>query len=335
MSPTSYLCSTPRCNIRHRLCSMQPPKPPSCLSAVKKSFVSVVLAALTLAAGCARGGGAETASPPPPREIAITIDDGPIVRPFTYPGLYERALVVDSLTRAARRFGAPLTLFVIGDQVGSPEQDSLLRRWTAAGAALANHTQTHRDLGTLSPEDGVREIEDGQRAVAPFARERGQTLRYFRYPLLSEGTTDAQRAAYDGVLRRLGLRNAPVSISNDDWSFDARYADLEAKQDWAARYEVGQAYLQHLREAVALWDRTGREITGGRPVRHVMLLHANRINRDHLGQILAMLRADGFRFVSLDHALADPVYSEPTTWRSANGVSRLEQIKQTRRMAGQ
>ena len=293
--------------------------------------MSAAVLLLTLAAGCTRGG--QAAAPEPPREIAITIDDGPIVRPLSYPGLFERAIVVDSLIGAARRFGVPLTLFVIGDQLGTPAQDSLLRRWTAAGVEIANHTMTHADMGTLAPGDGVREIEDAQRVIAPFAR--GQRLRFFRYPLLSEGTTDAQRTAYDGALARLGLRAAPVSISNDDWSFDARYADLEAKQDWAARYEVGQAYLQHLREAVALWDRTGRELTGGRPVRHVLLLHANRINRDHMGQILAMLRADGFRFVSLDHALADPVYSEPTTWRSANGVSRLEQIKQTRRMAGQ
>ena len=292
-----------------------------------------ILALAVLAPACSRAQAPPTAAPDV-REIAVTIDDGPIVRPFTYPGLFERAAVVDSLTGAAARFGAPLTLFVIGDQLGRPDQDSLLRRWTAAGVALANHSFSHPDFNALAPEAGVAEIDRAQAAIAPFARERGQTLRFFRYPLLSEGTTEGQRTAYAAALARNGLRNAPVSISNDDWTYDARYSALEASQDWAARYEVGQAYLQHIRAAVAHWDRTGRALTGGRPVRHVLLLHANRINRDHIGQILAMLRADGFRFVTLERALGDPIYAEPVSWRSPHGVSRLEEIKQSRMAAG-
>ncbi len=306
-------------------------KKPLSLAVLPLLALAVLAPACTRAQAPSGGGGA---SAPEVREIAITIDDGPIVRPFTYPGLFERAIVVDSLTAAARRFGAPLTLFVIGDQLGRADQDSLLRRWTAAGVEIANHSFSHPDFNTLAPDAGVREIDAAQAAIAPFARERGQRLRFFRYPLLSEGTTDAQRSTYAAALARHGLRNAPVSISNDDWTYDTRYSDLEAKQDWPARYEVGQAYLRHIREAVAHWDRTGRELTGGRPVRHILLLHANRINRDHLGQILAMLRADGFRFVSLERALADPIYAEPVTWHSPNGVSRLEAVKQSRMQAG-
>ena len=62
----------------------------------------------------------------------------------------------------------------------------------------------------------------------------------------------------------------------------------------------------------------------------MLLLHANRVNRDYLGQILAMLKAEGYRFVSLDEAYRDPIYREAESWVSPNGVSFLEQVKQTR-----
>ena len=62
--------------------------------------------------------------------------------------------------------------------------------------------------------------------------------------------------------------------------------------------------MQHAREV-------GRE-RFGREVRHVLLLHANRLNADHLDRLLEILARDGARFVPLETALADPIYAETT-----------------------
>jgi len=88
--------------------------------------------------------------------------------------------------------------------------------------------------------------------------------------------------------------------------------------------------MQHIREAIALWERTADELTG-RNIRHVMLLHANRINRDYLGQILDELQSAGYTFITLDRAYQDPIYQEEPTWTSPNGTSFLEYLKQSQR----
>ncbi|HYE58929.1 MAG TPA: polysaccharide deacetylase family protein [Rhodothermales bacterium] len=290
------------------------------------------LAALALNL-CTLTGCGPSNEPPPPfsdKRIAITIDDAPVTKPLSYRSQWERTLVIDSLTRAAQRFGAPLTVFAIGSQLQDSVGMPLIDEWMRRGVDLGNHSMTHADFGALPAEVGIREILDTQALLSPVAARYNKRVRYFRFPLLAEGQSAAQKAAYADALRRAGLTNARVTISNLDWDYDNRYTDLELRQDWAARYEVGQAYLQHMRESIAFWDRTARELTGGRPIAHVLLLHANRVNRDYLGQILAMLRAEGYRFVSLDEAYRDPIYREAESWVSPNGVSFLEQVKQTR-----
>ncbi len=269
-------------------------------------------------------------SPFSDRRIAITLDDGPVAKPLSYRSQWERTLVIDSLARAARRFGAPLTVFAIGSQLQDSVGGPLLDEWMRRGVELGNHSMTHPDFGALDAAAGTREILDTQALLAPIAARYGKAVRYFRFPLLAEGRTAAQKATYADVLRRAGLTNARVTISTLDWDYDNRYMALELQEDWAARYEVGQEYLQNLRETIAYWDRTALELTGGRPIAHVLLLHANRINRDYLGQLLAELKAQGYRFVSLDEAYRDPIYRAPETWVSPNGVSFLEQVKQTR-----
>jgi hypothetical protein len=103
----------------------------------------------------------------------------------------------------------------------------------------------------------------------------------------------------------------------------------EEAENWELRYEIGQEYLAHVKESIQHWDRLAVELYG-RNVRHVLMLHANRINRDYLGQILEWLQAEGFGFITIDEAYQDELYAEPITWLGESGVSLLESIKQSR-----
>lgn len=268
-------------------------------------------------------------APPEPRQIAITIDDAPVMRFYSHPSQWHRMVVIDSMAAALARFGAPATIFVVGNQVEDPEGEELLRYWLSKGVALGNHSLSHTSFNELTLDEGRHEIARTNDLLAPFARAYDRPVRYFRFPFLAEGTTPERKAAWQGYLGQMGLRNARVTISNQDWKFDADYTEAELAEDWAKRYEIGQAYLRHIREAVAFWEGVGQEVAG-RHVKHVLLLHANRINRDYLGQILAELRQQGYTFVGLDEAYADPIYASDDEWVSENGTSFLENVKQTR-----
>lgn len=279
----------------------------------------------------------ESANPTPIRpvaaevkkQVAVTLDDGPIMRFFSHPSQWHRTLVIDSLTNALARYQAPTTLFAIGGLVQDEEGAALLRYWMEKGIPIANHTMGHTNFNELTLGQGIDEIVEANDVLQPFAQEFNQTLEYFRFPFLAEGQTFEKKDAWNKMIASLGLTNARVTMSNKDWEFDHRYMEAELAEDWELRYEVGQEYLMHMRETIGFWDSLAVDLTG-RNIKHVLLLHANRINRDYLGQILFELQEQGYEFISLKEAYTDPIYQEPDEWFSENGTSFLEHIKQTR-----
>src|SRR5262249_4483931 len=49
----------------------------------------------------------------------------------------------------------------------------------------------------------------------------------------------------------------------------------------------------------------------GRPIKQILLLHANELTADNLDGLATMLENKGYRFISLEEALKDPVYQVP------------------------
>lgn len=245
---------------------------------------------------------------PASRTVAVTIDDGPITRFFAHPSQWHRQQVVDGMLDALAAHGAPATLFAIGEKVdGNPEGQALLAHWLAAGVEVGNHTHRHLSLARIPTRDFLADIDRASGVLRPLLAHAGAPMRYFRAPYLQDGATAASRAALLRHLDREGMRNAPVTIALEDWRFNDDYEAAERAEDWAARYEIGQAYLRHAAETIAQFDELGR-LVAGRDVAHVLLVHANTINRDYLGPIMDVLAARGFAFVSLEDALRDPLY---------------------------
>ena len=69
------------------------------------------------------------------------------------------------------------------------------------------------------------------------------------------------------------------------------------------------------------FERLSRDFLGYE-VKQTLLLHANALNADHFGRLAAMLRARGYRFISLSEALIDPAYALPEA-QSPRGLSWL------------
>ncbi len=265
---------------------------------------------------------------PGPKRIAVTLDDAPLVKPLSYSSKANREDTVDSLVSALARRSVPATVFVIGSDLQDASTAGLLRRWTGSGIGVANHSLTHRSFKALGHDEGVREMAQTQALLSRVA-DPSNVERYFRFPFLEEGATTEDRSRWISALDSLALRPAPVSIVTDDWRFNNRYASAEMAADRELQDEIGQQYLEHVENSVRHWDGVAWSLYD-RNVGHVLMLHANRINRDNLGQILDWLGSEGFEFVSMGEAYTDPLYVEEASWIGDSGVSILETIKQTR-----
>ena len=110
-------------------------------------------------------------------------------------------------------------LFAIGQNVDNPQGASILKRWSAAGHRIGNHTYSHRLLfGKIAPEEFEADIlrnEDVLRGYSGFRK-------WFRFPALKEGQTRELRDRFRSFLAQHGYRNGAVTIDASDWYYNQR-----------------------------------------------------------------------------------------------------------------
>lgn len=253
-----------------------------------------------------------TASPATAQtRIAVTIDDLPWVgvRPAG-----DAVAGTEMLLAALRGRGIRATGFVICDhaEAGTP----VLQTWLDAGMELGNHTAAHRDLNQgMDPW-----LADARRCDDELASITGHHGGWFRFPYLRQGPDLEVRDAVAAALDSLGYRTAHVTIDNSEWVLAAAYGRAMRDGDVVRMREIGEAYVAHMLEALDHFDRLARE-KFGRPIPHVLLLHANALNADWLGAVLDAYSDAGCEFVDLREALADPVYALPDDYAGPRGLS--------------
>ena len=124
-----------------------------------------------------------------------------------------------------RKHRIPAVAFVIAGNVKTPDDEALLQRWLAEGHELGSHSRTHPSYTALTTEAYLADLAAARTTLTAFLTPRGKTLRFFRFPYLREGDTPEKVTAVRTALAAAGERNVPVTIDNQDWSFDTPWAD--------------------------------------------------------------------------------------------------------------
>jgi hypothetical protein len=87
-------------------------------------------------------------------------------------------------------------------------------------------------------------------------------------------------------------------------------------------------YLNHVLDELDRVERLGKNLAG-RPVKHILLLRANQLNAAYLEELLRALEEAGYKFIPLDDALKDQVYSMPEAYYGLKGLGYLDMIQQS------
>lgn len=248
--------------------------------------------------------------------MAVTFDDLPFA--------YARHLTIDQqrdavarVLTALRKHGITATMFVIGQAV-TEQNRGLVDAVVQAGHAIGNHSFSHRDLGTISAEDYVADIQKGGEAIAPWLKG----THYFRYPFLRQGNTADKRDTVLSWLALRGIRVAPVTIDNDDFLYNQRLVDAQGA---GTTLDVRQEYIDHMMKAAANYDAKGRSRMG-RPIKQVLLLHMNYVNALYLDDLLQRFRDEGWSFITFEEALQDEVYRLKYDHVGVRGAGHLDAI---------
>lgn len=257
----------------------------------------------------------------PQRTVALTFDDLPVIS--TTRDTAVQWSVTRGILGALREGDAPAIGFVneekLGDGGARAARIRMLRAWLDAGHDLGNHSYSHPDLNTTPLALYTADITRGEEVTTGL---RGARPVYFRHPFLHAGNDSAKKAGLDRFLADRGYRVAPVTIDNQDWIF-ARAYDLAVDAGDSARAQrIADAYIVYMDTVFGFYEAQSRAIVG-REIPQVLLLHANRINRDQLDELLAMARRRGYAFVTLEEALRDAAYHRSDTYIGPAGITWL------------
>lgn len=262
------------------------------------------------------------------RLMAVTIDDLPFVSVPAEDDAALRALT-DGLVGCLRSRRIPAIGFVNEgrlrrDGALDPQRVALLQSWLDAGFELGNHTYSHVSLNRVPFAAFADDVVRGETVTRPLAAAAGRPLRWFRPPFLDLGRTAETRTALQDLLDARGYAMAPVTINSAEWQFADAYARARAAGDIAMADKIGTAYVDYMLAAVAASERLSANLFG-RPIRQVLLLHANALNADYLCALAAAIEARNYRFVALETVLEDPAYDRPlpdTEWTGLGWLDR-------------
>jgi len=277
--------------------------------------VLVAALALTVGSACAEDGPDHSQGVP----LAITFDDLP------WNGrTIGRAAIVERTDRLlatlAERDVPAVGLVTCGNLL---PDGGAIRRWRSAGFELGNHSSTHPDLNRTDPDTWIEDVRRCDERLYALTRD---SIRWFRYPMLHEGSTVAVRDSVARALTRMGYRNARVTIDNSEWVLARAYDEALRENDEALAAEIADAYVQHIVEASRHFRGIARE-RFGRETGQVLLLHANALASDHAGAVIDALVADGFVIRSLAEVMTDPVFLEPDGYAGPRGLSWLYRVE--------
>jgi peptidoglycan/xylan/chitin deacetylase (PgdA/CDA1 family) len=258
--------------------------------------------------------------------VAVTFDDLPWARldAVTPPQL---AAQHDALIAALRLAEVRGVAFVNEGKLErsgrvDPERVAMLRDWLDAGWDLGNHTWGHLDLHAVGVDAFGQDVLRGERALRPLLAARDQAPRWFRHPYLRAGRTPQDKAAVTNFLAAHGYRVAPVTVDNSDWIWARAYADALQRDDGITQARLRHGFVPYLLAKFDYFERQSRDLLGY-ALPQVLLLHANELNAATFVALCDAIRARGYRFVTLDEALADPAYERRDGYTGAYGPSWL------------
>jgi len=255
------------------------------------------------------------------KEIAITIDDLPFVGiPKNTSYHSEGLIVVQNIIKSLHSHQITATGFVVGKQVNKNTLPAL-QAFINAGHNIGNHSWTHADYNKISIEQFEKETQRTHKLIKHWIKKPF----YYRFPYLREGLSIETKQRATEVLSSLDYQNTPVSIDNDEWKFNSEYINALEKGEHKNAQKIAQEYIQHMKERTLFFQQLAKKKLG-RDVKHILLLHMNKINADQLHNLLTWYSDNNWNFVTVEEALTDPLYSTPDSYIGERGLSKIERI---------
>ena len=257
------------------------------------------------------------------KSVAVTFDDIPGVAMACGPEAAVRLNRRLLAKVAAHKIPAAALVVTGNTRCGSSDLTRIVNMWLDAGHEVGSHTHSHFDLNSQPLLTYLADVGRAHDILTSILKPRGKTVRYFRFPGLHAGNTQAKKSALDRELAARRYRNAVVTIDNQEWVYAEVYTAAKVRNDTARIRTLLPLYFEHLDLSFAYYEALTEKLFN-RQIRQVLLLHANDLNADYLDDVVKIMRRRGYLFISLDEAMADSAYRRPDKYVGPMGLSWLQ-----------
>lgn len=236
-------------------------------------------------------------------KVSITMDDFSWQNSVRLNGAQRNKAILSTLDK--HRIKA--ALFVQGRNIDHEEGKQLLWAWDKAGHMIANHTYSHPNFASPSTSltDFQEDILRAESLLKTFPRFR----KYFRFPMLREGETEAKRDGLRKFLAENGYKMGYVTIDNSDWLIDQRLFERLRVNSKADIKPYRKFYLEHMWDRAQYYHSLGERVVGY-SVPHTLLVHFNLLNALFLDDLIEMFKSKGWEWIDAEKAFIDPVFSK-------------------------
>jgi len=255
------------------------------------------------------------------KQVAITFDDLPASNIATFE---EQLRINQRILKILDQYRIEATGFVIANRLFG--ETKILDLWLKEGHDLGNHTYSHMDFDRVDVLAFQMNIAKGASKIKQLLKRYKKDLRYFRFPYLHEGNTTERKEAIRKFLEGNGYTKVPVTIDPFDSEYNTPFVKAWGSNDERQKDSIKTAYLEQVRKKTKEAEELSQQLFG-RNIKHVLLLHLNRINAEVLDQILQYYVDSGYSFVPLKEALTDSVYSLREEYVGSEGLTWLERIR--------
>lgn len=253
------------------------------------------------------------------KEIAVTIDDLPLNgQQFEAARL---RTMTEKFLAGIKKHQIPAVGFVneslLYTRGETDARIAILKSWADAGVELGNHTFSHLGFKDAALADYEDDFIRGEAVTKMLLKQKGAKIRYFRHPFLQMGAMLETEKSFENFIGQRGYKIAPVTIDTMDWMFLAAYSKARAENDKAMLKRVSDEYLKYVGVKLGYCEKVSNELFA-RQIKQILLLHANELNADNFDELIKIIKGKGYRFVTLEQALQDPIYQFPSKY---NGTS--------------
>lgn len=232
------------------------------------------------------------------REIAFTFDDAPTPDSALMTGQERTSRLIDTLIAAK----VPDALFFVKADYINKDTQKRLAQYAAAGFHLANHSYSHKSASELGALDYPTDVYKAHLLLKPLSN----FLPYHRFPYLHYGKDVAAITSLQQTLTELGYKDGYVTIDNFDWYISSLLTKAAEEKKTIEYDKARKFYVDMLYESIEFYDAIAKKSLGRSP-QHVMLLHENDAAALFVGDLIAHLRAKGWKIISPQQAYQDPI----------------------------